>query len=150
MSSSWRAAIGAMRRMPVRGIGMRVTIAGFRTRVSARASRRSLYREEQDHVKTRARPTARKGYRLKDYVEALIAGGNWNNATNAGSRYRNANNYRWNPYTSIGSRLASDTGKQKLHLAGSFGLVSAGGQNTQRRFPIVSSESESCRKQLTT
>ena len=54
----------------------------------------------------------------------LLAGGNWNNAANAGSRSRNANNYRWNTNTNIGARFASDTGQQKLHLAGSFGLVS--------------------------
>ena len=78
-------------------------------------------------MKTSARPTARQGYRLEDYVEALIAGGNWNNAANAGSRSRNANNYRWNTNTNIGARFASDTGQQKLHLAGSFGLVSRRG-----------------------
>ena len=41
----------------------------------------------------------------------LIAGGNWNNATNCGSRCRNANNgNRWNTNTNIGARFASDTG----------------------------------------
>jgi len=54
----------------------------------------------------------------------LLAGGNWTNATNAGSRYRNANNYRWNTNSNIGARFASDTGsKQQLHLAGPSGLV---------------------------
>jgi len=42
--------------------------------------------------------------------EGLLAGGNWNNGTNAGSRARNANNYRWNTNTNIGTRFAADTG----------------------------------------
>jgi hypothetical protein len=55
----------------------------------------------------------------------LLAGLNWNNSTNCGSRGRNANNgNRWNTNSNIGARFASDTGsKQQLHLAGSFGLV---------------------------
>lgn len=40
----------------------------------------------------------------------LLAGGNWNNGTNCGSRYRNANNYRWNTNSNIGARRRSDTG----------------------------------------
>jgi len=40
----------------------------------------------------------------------LIAGGNWNNAANCGSRSRNANNYRWNTNTNIGARFVADTG----------------------------------------
>jgi hypothetical protein len=40
----------------------------------------------------------------------LLAGANWNNGTNSGSRSRNANNYRWNTNTNIGSQFASDTG----------------------------------------
>jgi hypothetical protein len=39
---------------------------------------------------------------------ALIAGGNWNNGTNASSRYRNANNYQWNANTNIGSQFTSE------------------------------------------
>ena len=34
----------------------------------------------------------------------LLAGGNWNNAANAGSQARNANNYRWNTNSNIGFR----------------------------------------------
>jgi len=40
----------------------------------------------------------------------LLAGGNWNNGTNCRSQCRNANNYRWNTNTNIGSQFASDTG----------------------------------------
>ncbi len=47
--------------------------------------------------------------RLRDHFW-LLAGGNWNNAAYAGSRCRNANNYRWNTNTNIGSQFASDTG----------------------------------------
>ncbi len=43
-------------------------------------------------------------------LSKLIAGGNWNNAANCGSRCRNANNYRWNTNTNIGARFVSDTG----------------------------------------
>ena len=35
---------------------------------------------------------------------ALLAGGNWNNAANCGSRSRNANNVRSNVNTNIGGR----------------------------------------------
>lgn len=41
----------------------------------------------------------------------LIAGGNWNNGANCGSRSRNANNYRWNTNTNIGCRFCADTGE---------------------------------------
>ena len=44
----------------------------------------------------------------------LIAGGNWSNAANAGSRSRNANNYRWNTNTNIGCRFGADTGIFRL------------------------------------
>ena len=108
MLSSSRAALGILRRMPVPGPGLRITLAGLRFRISGRVSRRSHYREEQDYVKTSARPTARQGYRLKDYVEALIAGGSWNNATNAGSRSRHAQHSRWIVDTHIGARFASE------------------------------------------
>ena len=40
----------------------------------------------------------------------LLASGNWNNAANAGSQCRNANNYRWNTNTYIGRRRCTDTG----------------------------------------
>jgi hypothetical protein len=42
-------------------------------------------------------------------LSKLIAGGNWNNAAYCGSRYRNANNYRWIANTNIGGRFVSDT-----------------------------------------
>ena len=36
----------------------------------------------------------------------LLAGGNWNNGSNAGSQCRNANNYRWNTNSNIGRHFA--------------------------------------------
>ena len=39
----------------------------------------------------------------------LIAGSNWNNEANCGSRSRNANNYRWNTNTNIGRQARVDT-----------------------------------------
>jgi len=41
----------------------------------------------------------------------LIAGGNWDNGVNCGSRGRNANNYRWNTNSNIGCRFCADTGE---------------------------------------
>ncbi len=38
----------------------------------------------------------------------LFAGGYWNDAANAGSRCRNANNYRWTAYTSLGARFVAE------------------------------------------
>lgn len=52
----------------------------------------------------------------------MLAGANWNNGTNSGSRSRNANNYRWNTNTNIGSQFAGDTGLAKLP-AGLIDLV---------------------------
>jgi len=49
----------------------------------------------------------------------LLAGANWNNGTNAGSRARNANNYRWNTNSNYGCRFAADTGLRAKLLAGS-------------------------------
>lgn len=59
-------------------------------------------------------------------LSKLLAGGNWNNAANCGSRYRNANNYRWNANTNIGARFVSDTGEHfgAILLAGFHGPVS--------------------------
>lgn len=53
----------------------------------------------------------------------LLAGGNWNNAANAGSQARNANNYRWNTNANIGVRLATRIqGYESNSLAGSLTL----------------------------
>lgn len=41
---------------------------------------------------------------IRDMLNALIAGSNWNNATNCGSRTRNANNVRSNVNANIGGR----------------------------------------------
>ena len=49
---------------------------------------------------------------MKSNRPKLIAGGNWNNAANAGYRCRNANNYRWNTNSNIGGRFAADTGNR--------------------------------------
>jgi len=40
----------------------------------------------------------------------MLAGANWSNGANSGSRSRNANNYRWNLNSNIGCRGRSDTG----------------------------------------
>ena len=56
----------------------------------------------------------------------LIAGGNWDNAANAGSRYRNANHYRWITNTNIGCRFCADTGEirgENKLLAGYISLA---------------------------
>jgi len=45
---------------------------------------------------------------LSERADRLIAGGNWNNGTNCGSRSRNANNYRWNTNTNISARFLAD------------------------------------------
>ena len=44
----------------------------------------------------------------------LIAGANWNNGTNCGSRSRNANNVRTNTNSNISARFGSDTGIYNL------------------------------------
>jgi hypothetical protein len=54
----------------------------------------------------------------------LNAGGNWNTGSNAGSRYRNANNYRWNTNTNIGRQFAADPDFRAKLLAGFVSLVS--------------------------
>lgn len=41
----------------------------------------------------------------------LHAGSNWNNGTNCGSQCRNANNYRWNTNTNIGTQFLADPGR---------------------------------------
>src|SRR5574343_818496 len=71
----------------------------------------------------------------------LLAGGNWNNSSNCGSRARNANNYRWNSNSNIGSRFAADTGESetpgwicqpcrgipgRIHDGGTGGIVATG------------------------
>ncbi len=48
-------------------------------------------------------------YRQGTYGDVkLRAGGYWNNGTDAGSRARNAYNYRWNTDTGLGGRFASE------------------------------------------
>jgi hypothetical protein len=149
-SSCSRAAIGAMARIAGLGLGLRITIAGIRTPLSVRASRRSRCRKQcAARKRMKRRRVTRRVIRLEDHVEALIAGGNWNNGTNCGSRSRNANNYRWNTNTNIGARFASDTG---MKLATPPGWIfwpclrNIQGQNTQRRLPATSSASENCRQ----
>jgi hypothetical protein len=48
---------------------------------------------------------------LDELSNALHAGGNWNNAANASSQARNANNYRWNTNTNISGRSLADSGE---------------------------------------
>jgi hypothetical protein len=57
-------------------------------------------------------------------VGELLAGGNWNNGTNCGSRSRNANNYRWNTNTNISAQFATRIqGYYELNsLAGSLSM----------------------------
>ena len=69
----------------------------------------------------------------------LLASGNWSNGTDAGSRCRNANNYRWNTNTNIGRRRRIQE-LDKL-LAGYIGLPKM--ENTRRRVNGVSREIES-------
>ncbi|MDR2475421.1 MAG: hypothetical protein LBD45_06145 [Bacteroidales bacterium] len=49
----------------------------------------------------------------------LLAGGNWNNATNCGSRARNANNSRANANANIG-------GQGRRHRGGAYAYSTAG------------------------
>jgi hypothetical protein len=56
-------------------------------------------------------PGGNKGsvYTQSSYGDVkLLAGGSWSFGTNCGSRYRNANNYRWNTNSNIGARFASE------------------------------------------
>lgn len=47
-------------------------------------------------------------YLLADNADVkLLAGGDWSNAANAGSRARNAGIYRWSTYAGTGVRLAA-------------------------------------------
>jgi len=80
----------------------------------------------------------------------LIAGGNWDNGVNAGSRSRNANNYRWNTNSNIGCRFCADTGEirgENKLLAGRISLA-VSRQNTQRRGWKVSREIERLTAQI--
>lgn len=79
------------------------------------------------------------------------AGGNWNNATNCGSRSRNSNNYRWDTTSNIGGRFRSDTGglwevnsKLQAELITLFAPIDRDMQNTKRRRRADSSMCEPC------
>lgn len=91
--------------------------------------------------------------RLRVVIPALLLGGNWDNATNCGSRSRNANNARSNANTNIGGRgairrlLVSFEKKRKALTPRAYeiartpaeSLTLAECQNTKRRvFPFGS------------
>lgn len=46
----------------------------------------------------------------------MLAGGNWNEGVNTGSRTVNLNNYPWNANTNIGCRLACEVSTPKSRL----------------------------------
>ena len=72
---------------------------------------------------------------VDEFNGKLHAGSNWNNGTNCRSQSRNANNYRWNTNTNIGSQFLTDPGNIKINsrklLAELINPVER--QNTQRR-----------------
>ena len=138
MSSFLRAAVGIMGRGAAPGLGMRLTVAGMRLRISGLGSRRSHYNECV--ARKRQNGSASRGaakFRLQGHKNGLLAGGNWNNGTNCGSRSRNANNYRWNTNTNIGARLAADTGRKQnstwLDLQPCFRRESPGAKHITER-----------------
>jgi len=47
---------------------------------------------------------------MRKTVMILLAGGNWNNGTNAGVSYRNSNNVATNSNRNIGTQLELRTG----------------------------------------
>ena len=73
---------------------------------------------------------------------ALIAGGNWNNGANCGSRSRNANNVRSNVNANIGGRgsirgiIVHNSGAEQKVRANSRlnAYLWQGCQHTQRRY----------------
>lgn len=91
-------------------------------RVSGRGGARSRYAQTKIHGLNR---------------HLLLAGGNWNNGTDCGSRSRNANNYRWNTNANIRAQGRTDTGVQRdarltpgwtvLALSGVPGKIQNGG-----------------------
>ncbi len=71
----------------------------------------------------------------------MIAGRNWTNSANSGSRSRNGNNWPWNVNTNIARQFSSDLGISSKLLTGFINLAEK--QNTKRRIWLASSEGES-------
>ncbi len=63
-------------------------------------------------------------YRQGAYGDVkLLAGANWSNSSNSGSRARYAYSYRWFADTAVSGRFAADTGLRVKLLAGSISLA---------------------------
>lgn len=97
-----RAVVGLMRRFAVRGRVVRVIGGRLRLRVSVAARSRSLCSSYS--VCGRRIPVIGRASR------AVIAGSNWNNATNCSSQARNANNQQSNTNSNISCHAVTDLG----------------------------------------
>ena len=90
-------------------LGMVTFIGGTLIRVSASAWSPGALNGKTENV---------GGKNWLEVIRVLLAGGNWNNGANYGSRYQNGNNYQWNTNSYISVHLVTRIQVYKSYIPG--------------------------------